>query len=432
MNPVHRLFPVAMVLASQIATAAPAMPDPANLPSQPSIPDPLVTTAGERVASKDQWLQARRGELQTLVQNYEYGFLPAKPETVDAKVLHSDPQAFGGKATLREVQITWGKPEGSIQLLLVTPNARQKPAPVFLGLNFTGNHTLVTDPKVRLPEVWMRSSAPGTDNRANEADRGKNVDTWNIEQSIDRGYAVATFFNGDVIPDEPQLAEEALRKFRADGANARGASDAGTIAAWAWCLQRAVDYLVTNPDIDAKRVAMVGHSRNGKTALLAAAFDERVAMVIPSQAGCGGTSPARVSPDLAQPQKNGRPSAETVGIINKNFPHWFCGNFKAFNEAPEKLPYDHHAMIALCAPRPVLLSNAAEDTWANPAGQFDMLKAADSVYRLVAGDGLSASQMPELGKLIDSRLGYFIRPGKHSMNKTDWDAWLDYADKWLK
>ena len=139
-----------------------------------------------------------------------------------------------------------------------------------------------------------------------------------------------------------------------------------------------------------------------------------------------------VAPELAALQSNGRPKAETVAVINKSFPHWFDGNFKQFNESPEKLPYDHHAMIALCAPRPVLLSNATEDGWANPSGQFDILVAADPVYQLIAGDGVKSRVMPEVGALMDSRLGYFIRPGKHSMNKTDWDAWLNYADKWLR
>ena len=119
-------------------------------------------------------------------------------------------------------------------------------------------------------------------------------------------------------------------------------------------------------------------------------------------------------------------------MINKSFPHWFCGNFKPFGEAPAKLPFDQHELIALCAPRPVLISCAVEDGWSNPPGQFSMLKAADPVYKLIAGDGLGAATPPEVGKLLDSRLGYFIRPGKHSMTREDWKVWLDYADKWLR
>ena len=150
-------------------------------------------------------------------------------------------------------------------------------------------------------------------------------------------------------------------------------------------MQRAVDYLITDPAIDAKRIAVVGHSRNGKTAVLAAAFDPRIALVIPSQAGCGGTAPCRVSAELAAlgPKSNGHASVETVRQrSNTSFPHWFCGNFKAFNEEPARLPFDQHELIApWCAPRPVLLSCATEDVWANPHGQFEMLRAADPVYK---------------------------------------------------
>src|SRR4029079_17441773 len=101
-----------------------------------------------------------------------------------------------------------------------------------------------------------------------------------------------------------------------------------------------------------------------------------------SQAGCGGTAPCRVAPELLVLQPNGRPKVETVAVINRNFPHWFCGNFKTFNESAEKLPFDQHALIALCAPRPVLVSVATDDLWSNPAGQCQMLRAAAPVYRV--------------------------------------------------
>jgi hypothetical protein len=274
------------------------------------------------------------------------------------------------------------------------------------------------------------AGAPG--NRAGEAARGKQADAWAIEQSIDRGYAVASFFSGDVVSDKADLAIEQMKAFLPPGMTAETADAPGTIMIWAWTFSRMIDYLVTDKDIDARRIAVVGHSRNGKTTLLATAMDERIAMAIPSQAGCGGTAPSRVAPELAAPQANGRPTAETVAVINKSFPHWFCSNFKPFGSAPEKLPFDQHELIALCAPRPVLVSGAVEDVWSNPAGQFDMLKSADPVYKLVAGDGLGAAAPPETGKLLDSRLGYFIRPGEHSMTGEDWKAWLDYADKWLR
>ena len=225
---------------------------------------------------------------------------------------------------------------------------------------------------------------------------------------------MATAYNGEIQPDNPE-ARGGVRDFFHGSANTNDYW--GTIAAWAWGLHRIVDYLERDRDIDKHRIAVVGHSRLGKAALVAGAFDERISIAIPLQAGCGGTAPSRSN------------VGESVKQINDKFPHWFCAEFKKFNDVPHRLPFDQHCLIALCAPRPVLLSNATEDSWANPAGQFEMLKLADPVYRLYKTDGLAVNQMPETGKLVDSTLGYFIRPGKHSMTKEDWKAFIDFADK---
>ena len=159
-------------------------------------------------------------------------------------------------------------------------------------------------------------------------------------------------------------------------------------------------------------------------AIIAAAMDNRIALAIPSQAGCGGTAPNRVSEEIRLSNK-----VETVKRINTSFPHWFCDEFTNFNDDPAKLPFDQNCLVALCAPRPVLFSNAKEDQWANPDGQFEVLQAADPVYRLLDAGGLDTKAVPPLGKLVDSKLGYFIRGGKHSMNREDWQAFLDYADR---
>lgn len=420
------LFPAALMSVTIAIAQNPTLPEPAELPASATPPDPLVMRDGSRITTREGWEKQRAPELRQLFQHYQYGTMPP-PAKVTAKVVREDPQALGGKATLREVTLTLAEPKGAqMHLLLVTPNMVTGPVPVFLGLNFYGNFALLADPQIGVPPNWTSRRGHSV-----EETRGSEVEKWAIEASIDRGYAVASFWNGDVVPDDKEKAEAALRKFRPEGAEERGPGDTATIAAWAWCFHRAVDYLVTDPKLDAKRIAVVGHSRNGKTALVAAAFDERIAMVIPSQAGCGGTAPSRVSPEMAKLNEKGRPVAETVAVINKNFPHWFCGNFKAFSDAVEKLPFDQHALIALCAPRPVLLSNATEDLWANPAGQFEMLRAADPVYQLVAGDGIGMAEMPKVGDMLATRLGYFIRSGKHAMTAEDWSAWLDYADGWL-
>lgn len=428
---VFLLFISIILLATRVGAMS-SYPSISELQLSLVIPDPLISFGGNPVKNHKQWLTKRRPELKELFQHYEYGYFPP-PAKIRAKVEHVDKIFYGSKATLKLVTISFGPEEApDIHLMLVVPNQRKKPAPVFLGMNFCGNHALVTDTNVPIPTGRMNDKYPGVvKNRATEKGRGTQIDVWAIEQSIDRGYAVATFFNGEVDPDISDFSDGVHPFFHSKRTHSdqsqeyrkisspsqRGPHDWGTIAAWAWGLHRAVDYLEKDRDIDKKRIAVVGHSRLGKTALLAAAFDERIALAIPHQAGCGGTAPSRST------------VGESVKRINDHFPHWFCEEFKKFNEEPERLPFDQHCLIALCAPRPVLLSNAIEDTWANPEGQFEMLKAADPVYKLLGSEGLTTREMPATERLIDSTLGYYIRPGKHSMTKEDWKIFLDFADK---
>jgi hypothetical protein len=404
--------------ALALSSAAAAFPTIDELPERLDFPDPLVMLDGTKVTSKEDWLGKRRPELKALFQHYMYGELPPPPAGVRPKVEYEDRAAFGGKATLKEIALSVGPPGiPSIRLLLMVPNHRRGPAPVFVGLNFSGNHSLVRDPKVHLSTEWMYGNYPGVkNNRATEASRGANADSWSLENSIDRGYAVATFYNGDVDPDRPD-ERGGLRPYFTTLSRPKWPQECGTIAAWAWGLQRAVDYLVTDKDIDPKRIAAFGHSRLGKTALLAAAFDDRIALAIPHQAGCGGTAPSR--------SKVG----ESVRRINDHFPHWFCGAFKDFSVKTERLPFDQNCLAALVAPRPMLYSNAVEDTWANPKGQFAMLQSAESVYRLLGAPGLQVSEFPEPGKLVGETLGFYIRPGKHSTTPGDWKVFLDFADR---
>jgi hypothetical protein len=245
------------------------------------------------------------------------------------------------------------------------------------------------------------------------------LDVWAVDEVIGRGYALATFYCGDVAPDDKEAYRGVFPHYMKPGQTKPGPHDWGAVAAWAWGLSRAVDYLVTDKDIDGGRIAVVGHSRLGKAAIVAGAFDDRIALVIPHQAGCGGTAPSRGK------------VGESVQRINTSFPHWFDAEFKNFNEQPERLPFDQNGLLALVAPRPILFTNATGDTWANPEGQFQVLQAAEPVYRLLGAGGLDARSMPEVNTLVDSTLGYHIRPGKHSMGREDWAVFLKYADKHL-
>ncbi len=405
------LLLAAVLLLPALALAA--VPDPNSLPARPELTDPLTLVSGGAVTRLDQWELERKPELRRLFQEYMYGHFPTRPGTVEADVTFEDPSALGGEAVVREVELRFGLPGmRPVRLLVVAPRHRKGRVPVFVGPNFCGNHALLDDERISLPQGWMYPKYPGVeDNRATNAGRGKQFDVWNLDLAVSRGYGVATFYNGDVEPDVAGAK---------DGIRAQyPKADWGAIAAWSWGISRAVDYLRLCPEFDPERIIAVGHSRNGKAAIVAAAFDERIALAIPHQAGCGGTAPSRGT------------VGESVERINTSFPHWFNARFKQFNRQPERLPFDQNCLVALMAPRPVLFSNAVEDTWANPAGQFEVLRGADPVYRLHGVRGLEYDVMPEPGRLLFGRLGYYIRPGKHSMTRQDWHAFLDFADRQL-
>ena len=416
---------VALRSASILAapSGAPPFPEPSALKPQAALPDPLVMFDGRRVTSRDQWFKERRPELQALFQHYMYGAIPPKPAHAQAKVVGEYQDFLAGQATLKLVSLEMGPTNAPrIDLMLVIPNGRSAPAPVFLAMDFCGNHALTADPRVPLARSWLGNSCKGcTNNTATAAARGSQAGDWPLADIVRRGYALAAFYSGDVDPDRKEVSEGLYAWLAAGDSAGNNPTNRGTIAAWAWGFHRCVDYLVTEPAVDAHRIAALGHSRNGKTALLAAAFDERIAMAFPHQAGCGGSAPSR--------SKTG----ESVKAINDHFPHWFNAQFKQFNDAPERLPFDQNCLVALCAPRPVLFSAAEQDQWSNPAGQFQVLQAADPVYRFLGTEGLAAKELPPLRQLVASRLGYYVREGKHSMTADDWTVFMNYADsQWRK
>ena len=238
------------------------------LPSSKTPPDPLVMLDGTKVTTEEQWERKRRPELRALFAHYMYGELPAKV-AVAGKVIHEDKAAFGGKGILREVELTFALPESPKVYLLIALPISDKPVATFLGPNFTGNHTLTTDPKVRVTTAWMYpGGAAKTTNRASETDRGSAVGDWSLELAVSRGYGVATMYVGEIEADRADIREGLFPRPNKPAS----ASEGATIARWVWGLLRTLDYLETVKEIDAKRVAVVGHSRLGKTALLAAAM----------------------------------------------------------------------------------------------------------------------------------------------------------------
>ena len=407
------------------AFAVTAVARPADPPQAFTFPDPLTMADGTKVATKEQWETKRKPELKELFQKHMYGRYPAVKTTLTAKVLFEDAKAFSGTGTLKEVELSLGiKGCPPMYLLIATPNDRPKAgAPVFVGLNFSGNHSILADERVRVPGGWMYPNYAGVnDAKATAAGRNTVPVKWPLADIVKAGYAVVTCYNGDIEEDRKD-ATGPLRPFVVPPPPGTLAPDhTATVMLWAWGVHRMVDFVTADKSFDPKRVAVFGHSRLGKTALLAGAFDDRIACVFPHQAGCGGTGPSR----------HADPKAEGVKRINTSFPHWFSSSFKGFNDDVEKLPFDQHCLLALCAPRPVLFANATDDAWADPPGQFRVMQAAAPVYKLAGVDAFPAVDYPPENELVGGALGFHVRPGKHAMTAADWQTYLAFADARMK
>jgi hypothetical protein len=419
-----------LLLAASLSAIA-QQPKPANYDESKvgnlPLPDPLICADGTKVTDAKLWQTKRRAEVLGLFQTHVYGRSPAKPANLVYEVTKTDLQALGGKATRKEVAIyLTGKKDGPrLDLQLFVPNGAKGPVPAFLGCNFNGNHAVHADPGITLNPRWMRTvrdSKNVVNNRATEASRGSEASRWQVEMIIAKGYALATYYYGDVEPDHAEGWKDGLRAAMSkDGANTQFAADAwGAIGAWAWGLSRGLDYLEKDKAIDAKKVAVIGHSRLGKTSLWAGASDERFAMVISNNSGEGGASISR------------RDFGETIAVLNKNFPHWFCGNYKQYTGHPENLPVDMHELAALAAPRPLYIASAQEDTWADPKGEFLAGKLAEPVYALFGKQGTGVAEWPAVNQPVGEFVGYHVRSGKHDVTAYDWEQYLRFADKHFK
>jgi hypothetical protein len=327
------------------------LPAASELPAVRSLPDPFAFASGARVQDLEDWRERRR-ELARLAQHYQYGTLPPPPESVTA-ALHGKTLTISVAANGRRVSFDAGVslPDG------------EGPFPAF---------------------VFLVGRAPP------------------LEAFTRRGYAALSLDTKQIAGDESP-SRGAFYTLYPD-------SDAGVLLAWAWAVHRVVDVARSVPELDAARIAVNGFSRWGKASLLASALDERIALTVPSSSGLSGAGPYRYFyEDPADPSTRNEKISNIVGYA----PQWFTPRFSAFLPHVERLPHDQHSIMALVAPRPLLITTGTRDHWCNPRGSALALRAAQKVYAW-----LGATE----------RLGSSWDDAAHECSESHVRDMLDFAD----
>jgi hypothetical protein len=366
-----------------------------------TLPDPLVLRNGQAVRDADTWFKQRRPEILRLYETEVYGCVPLQAPPITFEVVGTDLTALSNSAIRKDIiGYIGGPPDGpKVNVVFYLPAKTSGPVPVLLHLLF-GNPPPIS---------------PAATNSAHPGESGP------LSDILARGYGYAMFRYTEIEGDNRTNNLTLVRKLALAGHAQPAVDEWGTITAWAWSASRVLDYLERDPAVDSKRVALIGHSRLGKTALWAGARDPRFAMVFASCSGELGASLAR------------RDFGETVDDVIANFPWWFCTTFQKYSTRWNDLPVDAHLLIALNAPRPVFITGGTQDQWADPRGEFLAAVAAGPVYRLLGQRDLGTAELPPLDTpLIAGKLGFLYHTGGHSISTDDWNTFLDFAERHLK
>jgi hypothetical protein len=393
-----------------------------------TLPDPLLLQNGKPVRDAAAWFQQRRPEIRRMFETQVYGLTPAEHLPVRFVVTSVDKNALGGLAIRKQITAYFtDKPEGpKMRILVYVPAKTKRLAPAFVALNFGGNQTVDSDPGIDLNPIWAPDaiapqggdpSAPKYHEHAAEESRGSAAHMWQVEKIVGRGYALATAYYGDIEPDFVGGISYGVRPlFFAKGQTEPLPGEWGAEAAWAWGMSRIADYLESDKDINPAKIAAMGHSRLGRASLWAGARDSRFAIVISNESGKAGASLCR------------RSFGEPVAHLNIVFPHWFCANFRQYNDHEDKMPVDGHMLLSLIAPRPVYVASAQDNAGADPRGEFLSCVAAGKVYELLGKQGLGTDEWPPVDRPIMKTIGYHVRTGKHDVTEYDWEQYLNFAD----
>ncbi|HWV28695.1 MAG TPA: hypothetical protein VN038_03535 [Dyadobacter sp.] len=388
-----------------------------------ALPDPFTFNNGKKVKSVKEW-ESRRKEILEIMTREMYGVAPEKPQNMRFEVFDLDKNALGGKATRKQVtvHITEKGKEAKFDLLIYIPNQVKLPVPAIIGINFIGNQAIHADPGIKLTTAWVEKSGMfpcSADGKAGDACRGVNASQWAVDSILARGYALVTLYREEIASDRKEYAFQTGVHPLYPELQQRE-DNFGTIAAWAWALSRGLDYLESDRDIDAKRVAVFGFSRLGKAALWAGATDRRFAAVLSNESGAGGGKQFR------------RGIGEDINRLCTVFPHWYARSLCKYKGKDTELPFDQHFVLSLIAPRPVYLATAEDDKNADPKGEFATARAADAVYRFLGTSGFPDVPFPALNQPVSGQIGFHIRPGGHDVKMFDWIQFLNFSDLHLQ
>ena len=379
-----------------------------------TLPDPLRLDNGKPVHNAKTWWTKRRPEIEKIFETEQYGIDPGRPADESFDVTEKG-TALDGKAIRKQVTISFSKDPGwpQIRLLIYLPAAAAKPVPMFFTISFGPNQCATDDPGITPEEVWNPRTEKKEMPPANRCFFGRIP----VEKLLDAGFGVATFYYGDIDPDFAAGFKDGIRaRYLEPGQSGRAHDAWGAIAAWAWGMSRVEDYFETDPQIDAKQVAIHGVSRLGKTVMWAGAHDQRFAAVIASCSGEGGAALSH------------RDYGETIAHLTapSRYPYQFAENYAKWAGFPDKAPMDANMLIALIAPRPLLLQTGSTDYWSDPKGEFLAEVAAGSVYKLLGKDPLDTNVWPAPKVPILHDLAYYMHEGGHGMVPSDWDIYFEF------
>lgn len=387
----------------------------------PSVPKgeeampPILSAVADMppVQTIEDW-EARKERVRSILEDEIYGTFPdgARTEVLAHRII--DEQAFGGIGRFEEfdVEVTpsFGGEAGGPALftMAVISPVDAGPHPVIMTETFCPRWSAIPHPDASRPPGVEDEEMPGFVSYV----FGRYICTPPIEDILDAGFALAVTAATDVVPDSEERGIAALEML----AKGHVAEEDrwGAIAAWGWVFSRMADVLSGEERFDADRLITYGHSRYGKAALVAAAFDERIAGVIAHQSGTGGASLNRDKP------------GESIKAINDGYPHWFSQSYRAFNDDDDALTLDQHHLIGLVAPRPVLLGNARRDVWSDPNGGFRAAQGALPVYALYGDDGIVLDRLDTFRP--EETVSFWMRPGTHGVVEEDWPAFLAFLE----